>query len=304
MKILVTGKNGQVGFELMRSLAPLGTVVGVDIKECDLKDSAAIEKLLEKVKPGLIVNPAAYTAVDKAESEPVVAHAINARAPEVFAKFASRRNIPIIHYSTDYVFDGLKEGAYTETDKINPKSVYGKTKALGEAAVRNNAPKHIILRTSWVFGSHGVNFLKTMLKLSQERDKLSVVSDQVGSPTSAALLADLTAELARQLFEPGACQKYGTYHLVTEGETSWHGYAQMVVARANELGVNTKISSDSIQPIKTADYPLPAHRPSNSRLDTTKIKEVFMLTLPSWQDEVTKVLQALIDSSGVVKTNG
>ena len=304
MKILVTGKNGQVGFELMRSLAPLGKVIGVDINECDLKDAAAIEKLLDKVKPDLIVNSAAYTAVDKAETEPVLAHAINAKAPEILAKFASRRNIPIIHYSTDYVFDGLKEGAYAETDKVNPSSVYGKTKALGEAAVRNNAPKHIILRTSWVFGSHGVNFLKTMLKLAQERSKLSIVSDQIGAPTSAALLADVTAEIAKQLFEPGACQKYGTYHLVTEGETSWHGYAQMVVAKANELGVKTKVSADAIHAIKTADYPLPAPRPANSRLDTSKIKSAFVLTLPSWQDEVAKVLQALIDSTGVVKTNG
>jgi len=299
MKILVTGKDGQVGFELMRSLAPLGTLVGVDIKECDLKDSTAIEKLLDKVKPDLIVNPAAYTAVDKAEGEPALAHAINARAPEVLAKFASRRNIPIIHYSTDYVFDGLKEGVYLETDKVNPKSVYGKTKALGEAAVRNNAPKHVILRTSWVFGSHGVNFLKTMLKLSQERDKLSIVADQVGSPTSASLLADVTADIARQLFEAGACQKYGTYHLVTEGETSWHGYAQKVVATANELGVKTKIAASAIKAINTADYPLPAPRPSNSRLDTSKIKEVFGVILPTWQDEVSAVIHQLLDSEQV-----
>ena len=295
MKILVTGKNGQVGFELMRSLAPLGTVVGIDIDECDLQDILAIERLLDKVQPELIVNPAAYTAVDKAESEPALAHSINAKAPEVMAQYAGRHNIPIIHYSTDYVFDGLKEGEYLETDEVNPQSVYGKTKALGEAAVRNNAPKHIILRTSWVFGSHGGNFLKTILKLAQERDKLSIVSDQVGSPTSAALLADVTAEIVKQLFEPGAVQKYGTYHLVSEGETSWHGYAQMVVAIANALKVKTKISSDAIQPIKTADYPLPAPRPANSRLDTTKIKNVFMLTLPSWQDGVEKVVLGLIN---------
>lgn len=295
MKILVTGKNGQVGFELMRSLAPLGTVVGVDIDECDLQDIFAVERLLDKVQPELIVNPAAYTAVDKAESEPALAHSINAKAPEVMAQYAGRHNIPIIHYSTDYVFDGLKEGEYLETDEVNPQSVYGKTKALGEAAVRNNAPKHIILRTSWVFGSHGGNFLKTILKLAQERDKLSIVSDQVGSPTSAALLADVTAEIVKQLFEPGAVQKYGTYHLVSEGETSWHGYAQMVVAIANALEVKTKISSDAIQPIKTADYPLPAPRPANSRLDTTKIKNVFMLTLPSWQDGVEKVVLGLIN---------
>jgi len=295
MKILVAGKNGQVGFELMRSLAPLGTVVGVDIDECDLQDILVVERLLDKVQPELIVNPAAYTAVDKAESEPALAHSINAKAPEVMAQYAGRHNIPIIHYSTDYVFDGLKEGEYLETDEVNPQSVYGKTKALGEAAVRNNAPKHIILRTSWVFGSHGGNFLKTILKLAQERDKLSIVSDQVGSPTSAALLADVTAEIVKQLFEPGAVQKYGTYHLVSDGETSWHGYAQMVVAIANALEVKTKISSDSIQPIKTADYPLPAPRPANSRLDTTKIKNVFMLTLPSWQDGVEKVVLGLIN---------
>ena len=304
MKILVTGKNGQVGFELMRSLAPLGTVVGVDIDECDLQDILALERLLDKVQPELIVNPAAYTAVDKAESEPALAHSINAKAPEVMAQYAGRHNIPIIHYSTDYVFDGLKEGEYLETDEVNPQSVYGKTKALGEAAVRNNAPKHIILRTSWVFGSHGENFLKTILRLAQERDKISIVSDQVGSPTSAALLADVTAEIVKQIFEPGAIQKYGTYHLVSEGETSWHGYAQLIVAIANALEVKTKISSDAIQPMKTADYPLPAPRPANSRLDTTKIKNVFMLTLPSWQDDVTKVLQVLIDPNGEVKTNG
>ena len=301
MKILVTGKNGQVGSELIRSLAPLGNVIGIDIDECDLQDVSAIAKALDKVQPDLIVNPAAYTAVDKAETEQALANAINAKAPEVMAKYAAAHNIPIIQYSTDYVFDGIKEGAYLETDVVNPKSVYGKTKALGEAAVRNNAPKHIILRTSWVFGSHGGNFLKTILKLAQERDKLSIVSDQFGSPTSAALLADVTAEIARQLFESGASQKYGTYHLVTDGETSWHGYAQMVIARANELGIKTKISADEIKAIKTTEYPLPAPRPANSRLDTSKIKETFMLTLPSWHDEVLKVLQTLIDSNDVEK---
>jgi dTDP-4-dehydrorhamnose reductase len=304
MKILVTGKNGQVGHELMRSLEPLGTVIGVDVSDCDLSDQAAIETLLNKVKPDLIVNPAAYTAVDKAETEAVIAHAINAQAPEVMAQYAARHDIPMIHYSTDYVFDGKKEGAYIETDKVNPQSVYGKTKSLGETAVRNNTPKHVILRTSWVFGSHGVNFLKTMLKLAQERDKLSIVSDQVGSPTSASLLADVTAEIAKQLFEPSAVSKYGTYHLVSEGETSWHGYAQAVVVEANALGVKTKVNASAIVAIKTDEYPLPATRPANSRLDTSKVKQVYMLTLPTWQDEVSKVLKTLIDTSGLVKTNG
>jgi len=294
MKILVTGKNGQVGFELMRSLAPLGTVVGIDIDECDLQDILAIERLLDKVQPELIVNPAAYTAVDKAESEPALAHSINAKAPEVMAQYAGRHNIPIIHYSTDYVFDGLKEGEYLETDEVNPQSVYGKTKALGEGAVRNNAPKHIILRTSWVFGSHGGNFLKTMLKLAQERDQLSIVSDQIGSPTSAVLLAEVTAEIVKQLFASEAKDKYGTYHLVAKGYTSWYGYAQLVVARANAMGIETKVSADAIEAIKTSDYPLPAPRPANSRLDTTKVSQVFSVSLPSWQDEVEKVILGLI----------
>jgi len=290
----VTGKNGQVGFELMRSLAPLGTVVGIDIDECDLQDILAIESLLDKVQPELIVNPAAYTAVDKAEAEQALAHAINAKAPEVMAQYAGRHDIPIIHYSTDYVFDGLKEGAYLETDEVNPQSVYGKTKALGETAVRNHARKHIILRTSWVFGSHGGNFLKTILKLAQERDQLSVVFDQVGSTSSADLLADVSAEVVKQLFAPAASDKYGTYHLVTEGYTSWHGYAQFVVARANALDLQTKISSEAIMAIKSSEYPVPAVRPANSRLDTTKLSRVFSVSLPSWQVEVEKVIHELL----------
>jgi dTDP-4-dehydrorhamnose reductase len=300
MKILVTGKNGQVGHELMRSLAPLGEVVGVDIEDCDLSKPAAIAKMLTHIKPDLIVNPAAYTEVDKAETEANLAHAVNAAAPEALAKYAASKNIPMIHYSTDYVFDGSKEGLYLETDKANPKSVYGKTKWLGEAAVRNNAPKHVILRTSWVFGAHGVNFLKTMLKLAQERDKLSIVADQIGSPTSAAMLADATAVIVKQLFETGATRKYGTYHLVADGETSWHGYAQWVVTKANALGLKTKIAPDAIRAITTKEYPMPAPRPSNSRLDTSKVMSVFGLNLPSWRDEVAIVLEKLIHSDGTV----
>lgn len=294
IKILVTGKNGQVGHELMRSLAPMGEVVGVDFEECDLSQSAAINGLLDKVKPDVIVNPAAYTAVDKAESEPTVAHAVNAQAPKVLALYASKRNIPIVHFSTDYVFDGKKEGAYVEDDPAGPSSVYGKTKHLGEEAVRNSAPKHVILRTSWVFGAHGVNFLKTMLKLAQERDKLSIVADQVGAPTSAKMLADVTAEIVRQLLEGGAPIKYGTYHLVAGGETSWHGYAQFVIEQANALGLATKIAAKDVKAIGTRDYPMPAPRPANSRLDTTKIKDMFGITLPTWQDEVGLVVAELI----------
>ena len=293
-KILVTGNKGQVGFELMKTLAPLGKVIGVDEKECDLAQSAMIDALLDRVKPDIIMNPAAYTAVDKAESEPTVAHAVNAHAAKTLARQASRRNIPIIHFSTDYIFDGTKEEAYVEEDPANPKSVYGKTKWLGEEAVRSNAAKHVILRTSWVFGAHGVNFLKTMLKLSKERDKVSVVSDQVGAPTSARLVAEVTAEIVKQLLQEFSYRKYGTYHLVAEGETSWYGFAKFVVEQANDLGMKTKLNPKNINPIKTKDFPLPAARPANSRLDTTKIKETFGITLPTWQSEVDLVLGELI----------
>ena len=295
-KILVTGMKGQVGFELMKTLAPLGKVIGVDVNECDLAQSAMIDALLDRVKPDIIINPAAYTAVDKAESEPTVAHAVNAQAPKTLARQASRRNIPIIHFSTDYIFDGTKDGSYLEDDTANPKSVYGKTKWLGEEAVRSNAAKHVILRTSWVFGAHGVNFLKTMLKLSKERDKMSVVSDQFGAPTSARMLAEVTAEIVRQLLQEFSYRKYGTYHLVAEGETSWHGYAKYVVERANAMGLETKLDPKNIKPIKTKEFPLPAPRPANSRLDTTKVRETFGITLPAWQSEVDHVLAELISS--------
>ena len=295
-KILVTGNKGQVGFELMKTLAPLGKVIGVDIKECDLAQSAMIDALLDRVKPDIIVNPAAYTAVDKAESEPIVAHAINAQAPKTLARQASRRNIPIIHFSTDYIFDGTKEEAYVEEDPANPKSVYGKTKWLGEEAVRSNAAKHVILRTSWVFGAHGVNFLKTMLKLSKERDKMSIVSDQIGAPTSARMLAEVTAEIVKQLLQEFSYRKYGTYHLVADGETSWYGYAKYVVEQANALGMETKLTPANIKAIKTKDFPLSAARPANSRLDTTKVKETFGISLPTWQSEVDLVLNELIKS--------
>ena len=286
--------NGQVGFELMKTLAPLGKVIGVDVKECDLAQSAMIDALLDRVKPDIIVNPAAYTAVDKAESEPTVAHAINAQAPKILARQASRRNIPIIHFSTDYIFDGTKEEPYVEDDTPNPKSVYGKTKWLGEEAVRQNAAKHVILRTSWVFGAHGVNFLKTMLKLSKERDKMSVVSDQIGAPTSARMLAEVTAEIVKQLLQEFSYRKYGTYHLVADGETSWYDYAKYVVEQANALGMETKLTPKNIKAIKTKDFPLPAARPANSRLDTAKVKETFGGTLPTWQSEVDRVLSELI----------
>lgn len=294
MKILVTGKNGQVGHELQRSLAPLGEVVAMDIEDCDLTDTAAIVSLVEKVKPSLIVNPAAYTAVDKAESESEIACAINAIAPKVLAAQANLLHIPIIHYSTDYIFDGTKDGFYGEDDSANPQSVSGRTKWMGEKNVRAMCPQHVILRTSWVFGAHGGNFLKTILKLSQERDELRIIADQFGEPTSARLLADSTAVIAKQMLSDDTTQKAGTYHLVGAGETTWHGYATKIVEFANQLGVKTKVNAASIQSISTEAYPLPAPRPKNSKLSTAKIRTTFGIDIPDWSVDVEQVLKQVI----------
>jgi dTDP-4-dehydrorhamnose reductase len=294
MKILVTGKNGQVGFELQRSLAHLGEIVAVDVEDCDLSNPDSIVALVQSVKPDLIVNPAAYTAVDKAESEPEIAFAINATAPMVLATQANLLHIPIIHYSTDYIFDGTKDGFYVEDDFANPQSIYGKTKWQGEKNVRGACPRHAILRTSWVFGVHGGNFLKTIFKLAQERDQLKIIVDQFGAPTSARLLADVTAEIAKQFLSGEEEHKAGTYHLVGGGETTWYGYALKVVELANMLGINTRVQAKDILPIPTEDYPLPAPRPKNSRLSTNKIKAAFGIDIPDWSEDVEQVLKQVI----------
>ena len=243
MKILLTGKNGQVGFELQRAVAPLGEVVAVDHQECDLANADAIRQLLAEVKPQVIINPAAYTAVDKAEAEPDLAGAINAIAPRVFGEEAARLGMLVIHYSTDYVFDGSKAGAYLETDVPNPQSVYGQTKLAGEQALQASGADHLIFRTSWVFGAHGANFAKTMLRLAAERDGLKIVADQFGAPTSAALLADVTAQvLGRYQREGRAGFPFGLYHLVAGGCTTWHEYAQTVVRAALAAGKPLKLT--------------------------------------------------------------
>lgn len=293
MKILLTGSKGQVGFELKNKLRGLGEVIATDREVLDLTNLNAIRTFVDQTKPNIIINPAAYTAVDKAESEPEVAHLINALAPEILASIASELDIPLIHFSTDYVFDGLKKEAYTETDPTNPQSIYGKTKCEGEEKIRTHR-KHIILRTSWVFGVHGSNFLKTILRLIQERDQLSIVSDQWGSPTSAAMLSDVTYEIVNCILKDPIFNDYGTYHATCEGETNWHQYAQFVASKAIELGFTSKIKPDAIQAIPTTAYPTPAKRPFNSRLNTHKIEKVFMLKLPYWQEEVTKTLKVLI----------
>lgn len=295
MKLLLTGKNGQVGFELQRALAPLGGVHAVDAAECNLADEHAIRELVRRVRPDVIVNPAAYTAVDKAESEPELAHAVNADAPRILGEEAERLGAWVVHFSTDYVFDGTKEGAYTEQDVTNPQSVYGLTKRNGEVALSKVCSRHLILRTSWVVGAHGGNFAKTMLRLAAEREALNVVADQFGAPTSAALLADVTAQLVRQQQREGDKSfPYGTYHLVAGGETNWCDYARHVIARAVEAGLPIKARPESIKPITTNEYPTPAKRPANSRLDTLCFRETFGLELSHWQIGLDHFLQQIL----------
>jgi dTDP-4-dehydrorhamnose reductase len=294
MKILVTGKNGQVGFELQRALAPLGEVVAVDYMECDLANADAIRGLVRRVAPDVIVNPAAYTAVDKAESDQATAFAVNTEAPRVLGEEAARLGALVVHYSTDYVFNGTKDGAYAESDAPDPQSVYGRSKYEGEVALAGANPRHLILRTSWVVGAHGGNFAKTMLRLAGERERLTVVADQFGAPTSAALLADLTAQLVRQhQREGGQDFPYGTYHVAAAGETNWHEYARFVIAEALAAGKTLKVTPDAVAPLSTEQYPTPAKRPANSRLNTARFRDTFGLRLPHWQESLRHVLQQI-----------
>ena len=295
MKLLITGKNGQVGFELQRALAPLGEIVAVDHAECDLSSADAIRALVRRLQPDVIVNPAAYTAVDKAESDQDTVFAVNAVAPGVFGEEAARLNALVVHYSTDYVFDGKKAGAYSEDDTPNPQSVYGQSKLAGEQALQASGAKHLTFRTSWVVGAHGNNFAKTMLRLAVDRDSLSVVADQWGAPTSAALLADVTAQLIRQhALADDQLFPYGLYHLVAGGETNWHDYARYVIEAARAAGKPIKVTPSNIKAITTADYPFPAPRPANSRLDTRKLQDTFGLILPHWQLGLSHILEQIL----------
>jgi dTDP-4-dehydrorhamnose reductase len=295
MRLLLTGKNGQVGFELQRSLAPLGEVRAVGSAECDLADESAVRALVRDFAPDVIVNPAAYTAVDRAESEPDRATVVNSRAPAVLGEEASRLGATVIHFSTDYVFDGESPRPYRESDPANPQGVYGATKLSGERALAAATSRHLILRTSWVVGAHGANFAKTMLRLAAERDELRVVADQYGAPTSAALLADLTAHLVRQLQREGADGfPYGLYHVAGGGDTNWCDYARFVLEEALAAGRSLKTRPESVQAITTAEYPTPARRPANSRLDTSSFREAFGLVLPPWQDGVRHILRQIL----------
>lgn len=285
-RILLIGKNGQVGWELERTLAPLGKVIAVDRKVVDLAKPDTIVAAVREMKPDIIVNAAAYTAVDKAESEPDIAMAINGIAPGIMAEEARRLNALLIHYSTDYVFDGAKNGAYTEQDVPNPQSIYGKTKLAGEQAVMAVNGSYIILRTSWVYGGRGKNFLRTILRLAQERDELKIVDDQIGAPTWSRMIAEATAQILSQAFSPltpypsRLTDLSGVYHLTSAGQASWFGFARTIVDLAIQQGADF---SPKMLPIPTTEYPLPAARPQNSVMSNEKLQNTFGLSLPDWQ---------------------
>jgi len=297
MKILLLGKNGQVGWELQRALAPLGELIALDFDSpapltADFSHPESLAATMRAVAPQIIVNAAAHTAVDKAESEPELARALNATSPAVLAREAAALGAWLMHYSTDYVFDGSGSAAWTETSPTGPLSVYGATKLEGEEAIRSSGCQHLILRTSWVYAARGGNFAKTMLKLAKERDALTVIDDQIGSPTGADLLADLTAHALRAaLARP---ELAGTYHAVAQGETSWHGYARHVIEFARAAGQPIKVAPEAVRAVPTSAFPTPARRPGNSRMDTRKLRDSFGLTLPSWQAGVERMLAEVL----------
>lgn len=299
MKILLLGKNGQVGWELQRALAPLGEVIALDRQGTDglCGELADLERLAATVRalaPDVIVNAAAYTAVDKAESEPDLAMLINGEAPGVLAREAAALGAWLIHYSTDYVFDGSGEEQWQESAPTGPLSVYGRSKLMGEQAIQASGAKALILRTSWVYAARGHNFAKTMLRLATERDSLNVVADQYGAPTGAELIADVTTQiLYRVRADQNPAALAGIYHLAAAGETSWHGFAQFVLEHAARNGVALKVAPDQIGAIPTEAYPVPAPRPRNSRLALSKLETAFQLKMPSWQQGAQRMLDEI-----------
>lgn len=295
MKILLFGKSGQVGWELQRSLAPLGEVIALDSNSADycgdFTNLDGIAKTIRSIAPDVIVNAAAHTAVDKAESEAELARTINALAPRVLAEEAKRGNAWLIHYSTDYVFDGSGDTAWLETDNTASLSVYGATKLEGEQAIIDSGCRYLIFRTSWVYGTRGGNFAKTMLRLAAERDRLTVINDQVGAPTGADLLADVTAHAIRTVQQRP--ELAGLYHLVASGETTWYDYARFVINFARDAGMDIKVMDDAIVPVPTSAFPTPATRPLNSRLNTGTLCANFDINLPHWQTGVARMLTEL-----------
>ncbi len=298
MKILLLGKNGQVGWELQRSLAPLGEVLALDRHSTHYcGDLSKPEELVQTVlvyKPDFIVNAAAHTAVDKAESEPELAKVLNTDAPAALAKAAAQVGAWLVHYSTDYVFDGSGTHARQEGEGTGPLSVYGQTKLDGEKAIVASGCKYLIFRTSWVYAARGGNFAKTMLRLAQERDKLTVINDQHGAPTGADLIADVTAQAIRRVLNTQNISFSGVYHLVASGETTWHGYASHVIEKAQAIKPDLQIKAAEVGPVSTSAFPTPATRPLNSRLCTAKLKQAFGLVLPPWQQGVDRMLTEIL----------
>ena len=295
MKILLLGKNGQVGWELQRSLAPLGELVALgreDLDLCgDLSNLDGLARTVQTVWPDVIVNAAAHTAVDRAESEPELAHTLNAVAPGVLAREATNIGALLVHYSTDYVFDGSGSRPWVEADSPAPLSVYGRTKLEGERLIQAACAQHLIFRTSWVYAARGTNFAKTMLRLAQERERLTVIDDQFGAPTGAELIADVTAHAIRQcLRQP---HDAGLYHLAASGETSWHGYANQLLACARLMHSAIKIKATEVVAVPSSAFTTAARRPLNSRLDTTKLQHCFGLTLPRWEQGVGRMMGEL-----------
>jgi dTDP-4-dehydrorhamnose reductase len=295
LKIVITGCNGQVGWELARSLLPLGDVITLTRNNADLANFTKLRDVIKHHAPDVIVNPAAYTAVDKAETETELAFKINAEAPGVIAEEAKKLGALFVHYSTDYVFDGIKSLPYLETDNTNAINVYGQSKLAGEQTIQSVGGDYLLLRTSWVYASRGSNFLKTILRLAAERDELRIVADQIGSPTWARVIAGATAHIVKQsVMERKLDQFYSDiYHLTCKGSTSWHGFAEQIVHQAKLQG-QSHLKASTIHPIATTDYPLPAKRPANSLLATTKLEQHFGLSLPSWDNSLKLCLEGLL----------
>lgn len=296
MKILLLGKNGQVGWELQRSLAPLGELIALDRHSAelcgDLANLQGLAATVQTLRPDVIVNAAAHTAVDKAESESDSARLLNAAAPGLLAQEAQKLGAWLVHYSTDYVFDGNGNRPWRETDVPAPLNVYGKTKLEGEQLIAGHCQRHLILRTSWVYAARGGNFAKTMLRLGQERERLTVIDDQWGAPTGAELIADVTAHAIRHLSQRP--QDAGLYHLAAGGETTWNGYAKHVLAQAVKANPAVKISAKEVSAVPTSAFPTPATRPHNSRLDTAALEAAFGLRLPPWQQGVNRMLAEIL----------
>jgi dTDP-4-dehydrorhamnose reductase len=297
VKILLLGKNGQVGWELQRALAPLGEVVALDRHSAghlraDFAEPESLAAVVRAVAPNIIVNAVAHTAVDKAESEPALAQAVNATAPAVLAREAQVLGAWLLHYSTDYVFDGSGSTPWDESSPTGPLSVYGRTKLEGENAIRASSCHHLVLRTSWVYATRGNNFAKTMLRLAKERERLTVIDDQTGAPTGADLLADVAAHMLRTAVQTPQVQ--GTYHVAAEGETTWHGYARHVIEFARALGQPITVPAGAIEAVPTSAFPTPARRPGNSRMNTHKLRATFGLSLPPWQSGVERMLTEVL----------